>query len=85
MKKTLSVLLAALLLLCCALPAFAAHLTPSVYESYKIPAGSMRMIAHAGYSAVAPENTCPPMLPPAKATFGARSAISSAPRTADGF
>ena len=82
MKKKLSVLLAALLLLCCALPAFAAHLTPSVYESYKIPAGSMRMIAHAGYSAVAPENTLPAYVAAGESDFwGAECDIQ---RTKDG-
>ena len=55
MKKAISVLLTALLLLGLSVPAFAA----SVYESYQIPAGSVRMIAHMGYSAVAPANTLP--------------------------
>ena len=55
MKKAISVLLTALLLLGLSVPAFAA----SVYESYRIPSGSMRMIAHTGYSAVAPGNTIP--------------------------
>ena len=31
----------------------------SVYYSNKIPKGTMRMIAHAGYSAIAPSNTLP--------------------------
>ena len=82
MKKIISVLLAALLLFCCALPAFAAHLTPSVYESYKIPTGSMRMIAHAGYSAVAPANTLPAYIAAGESDFwGAECDIQ---RTKDG-
>ena len=40
-------------------PAFAAGQTQSVYSSGVIPYGSMRMIAHAGYSVAAPENTLP--------------------------
>lgn len=82
MKKIMSVLLAALLLFCCALPAFAAHLTPSVYESYWIPTGSMRMIAHAGYSAVAPANTLPAYIAAGESDFwGAECDIQ---RTKDG-
>ena len=82
MKKIISVVLAVLLLFCCALPAFAAHLTPSVYESYRIPAGSMRMIAHAGYSAVAPENTLPAYVAAGESDFwGAECDIQ---RTKDG-
>ena len=59
MKKTISLLLALLMLFCCAFTAFAADGTLSVYSSYKIPTGSVRMTAHRGYSAVAPENTLP--------------------------
>ena len=82
MKKLLSILLAALLLLCCVLPAFAAHLTPSIYESYIIPSGSMRMIAHAGYSFVAPENTLPAYVAAGESDFwGAECDIQ---RTKDG-
>ena len=55
MKKALSVLLALLILFACAVPALAA----SVYESDLIPTGSVRMTAHRGYSAIAPENTLP--------------------------
>ena len=55
MKKAISVLLTATLLLGLSVPALAA----SVYESYRIPTGSVRMIAHRGYSALAPENTLP--------------------------
>ena len=58
-KKTVSVLLSLLLMVGCAVPALAASATLSVYSSYKIPAGSVRMTAHRGYSAVAPENTLP--------------------------
>lgn len=57
MKKGLSVILALVMLFACALPAFAQTL--SVYSSYRIPYGSVRMVAHRGYSAVAPENTLP--------------------------
>ena len=43
----------------CTVPAYAAAETLSVYASYCIPTGSVRMTAHRGYSAVAPENTLP--------------------------
>ena len=59
MKKGISLMLTALMLFTCAVPVLAANLTPSVYSSYKIPSGTMRMIAHTGYSAVAPGNTLP--------------------------
>ncbi len=39
--------------------AYAADSAMSVYDSTVIKEGSMRMIAHSGYSAVAPENTLP--------------------------
>lgn len=55
MKKAFSVFLACLMLFACTVPAFAA----SVYESDLIPTGSVRMTAHRGYSALAPENTLP--------------------------
>ena len=51
MKKVFCILLTLLLLAVLAVPAFAA----SIYESYVIPKGSVRMVAHRGYSAVAPE------------------------------
>ena len=60
MKKSISILLASLLLLSFTAPSFAAAKgAKSVYESYVIPSGSMRMTAHRGYSAIAPENTLP--------------------------
>lgn len=60
MKKCLSVLLTFILAFCVLMPAFAAEAGElSVYSSYKIPSGSMRMTAHRGYSSVAPENTLP--------------------------
>ena len=59
MKKSLSLFLALMLVLGCMLPAFAASETLSVYSSYIIPTDSVRMTAHRGYSAVAPENTLP--------------------------
>ena len=65
MKKIISVLLTALLLWGLSVPAFAA----SVYESYRIPAGSMRMIAHTGYSAVAPANTIPSYIAAGESDF----------------
>ena len=78
MKKAISVLLTALLLLGLSVPAFAA----SVYESYRIPSGSMRMIAHTGYSAVAPGNTIPAYEAAGKSDFwGAECDIQ---RTKDG-
>ena len=78
MKKAISVLLTVLLLLGLSVPAFAA----SVYESYRIPAGSVRMIAHMGYSAVAPANTLPSYIAAGESNFwGAECDIQ---RTADG-
>ena len=78
MKKAISVLLTALLLLVLFVPAFAV----SVYESYRIPAGSVRMIAHMGYSAVAPANTLPSYIAAGESNFwGAECDIQ---RTADG-
>ncbi len=59
MKKALSLLLTLILTAGCAMSAFAADETLYVYSSYKIPYGTMRMTAHRGYSAVAPENTLP--------------------------
>ena len=60
LKKAFSLLLAALLLLSLSLPVFAAgNQETSVYASYRIPSGSMRMTAHRGYSSAAPENTLP--------------------------
>ena len=59
MKKGVSLFLALLIAFSFALPAFAAELYLSVYSSYKIPTGSVRMTAHRGYSSVAPENTLP--------------------------
>ncbi len=58
-KKSVSLFLALLMAFGCATPALAASETLSVYTSYKIPAGSVRMTAHRGYSAIAPENTLP--------------------------
>ena len=69
MKKILSVLLAALMLLTLAVPSLAANQTPSIYSSYKIPSGTMRMIAHCGYSAVAPENTLPSYIAAGESEF----------------
>ena len=54
----------------------------SVYSSYKIPSGTMRMIAHTGYSAVAPGNTLPAYEAAGKSDFwGAECDIQ---RTKDG-
>ena len=54
----------------------------SVYSSNKIPTGTMRMIAHAGYSAVAPSNTLPAYEAAGKSDFwGAECDIQ---RTKDG-
>ncbi len=61
LRKTVCCLLAALMaLLTFAFTAFASDSgTQSVYSSYIIPAGSVRMTGHRGYSSVAPENTLP--------------------------
>ncbi len=78
MKKAISVLMTVLLLFGLSVPAFAA----SVYESNRIPAGSVRMIAHMGYSAVAPANTLPSYIAAGESNFwGAECDIQ---RTADG-
>ena len=54
----------------------------SVYSSYNIPSGTMRMIAHQGYSAVAPGNTLPAYEAAGKSDFwGAECDIQ---RTKDG-
>lgn len=54
----------------------------SVYSSYRIPSGTMRMIAHQGYSSVAPGNTLPAYEAAGKSDFwGAECDIQ---RTKDG-
>ena len=58
-RLLLNVLSAFLLLAACALPASAESGVRSVYESYKIAPDSVRMTAHRGFSAIAPENTLP--------------------------
>ena len=78
MKKALSLLLALLLAFVCA----ASALAGSVYASYKIPHGAMRMIAHRGYSSAAPENTLAAYRAAGESDFwGAECDIH---RTADG-
>jgi len=73
MKRAFSVLLAVCLVFSCVIPAFAA----SVYESWQIPVGSVRMTAHRGYSSVAPENTLPAFRAAGEAGFwGAECDIS---------
>jgi glycerophosphoryl diester phosphodiesterase len=82
MKKTVSVILSLAIIMSCAVCALAAGATMSVYSSYKIPTGTMRMIAHAGYSAVAPSNTLPAYEAAGKSDFwGAECDIQ---RTKDG-
>ena len=59
-KRLVCILLAvALLLGSFSAAAFAQDGTLSIYASYRIPTGSVRMTAHRGYSAAAPENTLP--------------------------
>ena len=82
MKKTLSAFFAFAIMISCAVCAFAAGETMSVYSSYRIPSGTMRMIAHQGYSAVAPGNTLPAYEAAGKSDFwGAECDIQ---RTKDG-
>ena len=82
MKKTVSVILSLAIIMSCAVCALAAGATMSVYSSYKIPSGTMRMIAHTGYSAVAPGNTLPAYEAAGKSDFwGAECDIQ---RTKDG-
>lgn len=65
MKKTVytkigsAALATVILMLSFTVGAFASGGTRSVYSSYRIPTGSVRMTAHRGYSAIAPENTLP--------------------------
>ena len=76
MKKTAALLLALLLSSLCVLPAAAAD------THYYLPSGEVRMIAHRGYSAVAPENTLPAYRAAGEAGFwGAECDII---QTADG-
>ena len=56
-KKAAALFLAVLMAAVCTVPAYAA--ADSVYASYVIRSGSVRMTAHRGYSSVAPENTLP--------------------------
>ena len=82
MKKVLCLILTVAIILSCGLYAFAEGEAMSVYSSYKIPYGSMRMIAHTGYSAVAPGNTLPAYVAAGKSDFwGAECDIQ---RTKDG-
>ena len=82
MKKTVSVILSLAIIMSCAVCALAAGATMSVYSSYIIPSGTMRMIAHTGYSAVAPGNTLPAYEAAGKSDFwGAECDIQ---RTKDG-
>lgn len=60
MGKIVCILLTVTLLLgSFSAPVYAQEGTMSIYASYRIPTGSVRMTAHRGYSAVAPENTLP--------------------------
>ncbi|MBQ6268339.1 MAG: hypothetical protein IJK64_11295 [Clostridia bacterium] len=82
MKKTVSVILSLAIIMSSVVYALATGTTMSVYSSYKIPSGTMRMIAHAGYSAVAPSNTLPAYEAAGKSDFwGAECDIQ---RTKDG-
>ena len=57
MKNFFSVVLAVVIALSCTVAAFAGK--TFLYPSDVIPEGDMRIIAHRGYSAIAPENTIP--------------------------
>ena len=82
MKKAVSMMLSFAIMMSCIVSAWAAGATMSVYSSYQIPSGTMRMIAHAGYSAVAPSNTLPAYEAAGKSDFwGAECDIQ---RTKDG-
>ncbi len=69
MKKIFSLLLAFLSVLQVPLAVTAADNVKSVYNSTVIKEGSMRMIAHRGYSEVAPENTLPSYIAAGKSDF----------------
>lgn len=82
MKKVISVILSFAMIMSYAVIAFAEGATMSVYSSYRIPSGTMRMIAHTGYSAVAPGNTIPAYIAAGESDFwGAECDIQ---RTKDG-
>lgn len=82
MKKIISLILVVFLLFNFAVFAFAEGATMSVYSSNVIPSGTMRMIAHTGYSAVAPANTIPAYVAAGESDFwGAECDIQ---RTKDG-
>ena len=82
MKKIISLVLLFAISLGCTVCVFASSETLSVYSSYLIPSGSMRMIAHRGYSSVAPENTLPSFIAAGQSDFwGAECDIL---RTSDG-
>lgn len=83
MKKVLIPILVVIIMIgVCAVLAFVNKSKSSVYASYKIPTGTMRMIAHQGYSAVAPGNTLPSYEAAGKSDFwGAECDIQ---RTKDG-
>ena len=59
MKRVITIFLTVLLLVACTVPAVAASGVRSIYESYQVDADSVRMMAHRGFSALAPENTLP--------------------------
>ena len=83
MKKAVSIILFFAVIISCTVFAFAEGSTMSVYSSYIIPSGTMRMIAHTGYSAVAPGNTLPAYEAAGKSDFwGAECDIQ---RTKDGI
>lgn len=83
MKKVIiPILVVAVIIGVCVALAFAKRPQSSVYSSYRIPTGTMRMIAHQGYSAVAPGNTLPSYEAAGKSDFwGAECDIQ---RTKDG-
>lgn len=82
MKKAVFIFLALIMTVSLTVIASAEGSTMSVYSSYKIPSGTMRMIAHTGYSAVAPANTLPAYEAAGKSDFwGAECDIQ---RTKDG-
>ena len=81
-KRITAFLLVSLMIFACSMQSSAAGQPLSVYTSYTIPYGTMRMVAHRGYSVAAPENTLPAFVAAGEAGFW--GAECDTMQTADG-